>query len=124
MLCRFVSETSFHLLISFKTRSSHSFSTFHRVIRHLDVNPMNENLTDKLRIQIYQSNNAKTIIGKKDLPLTLLPRKLNNENDMNFGSFATMSSGAGGGNSLNSMFNINNTNFIPNTQLNQSKSKL
>jgi hypothetical protein len=73
---------------------------------------MNENQTDKLRIQIYQSSNLKVVLGKKDLPLTLLPRKIStNDNEINFAT------NTGGGNSINPMFNSNN--FMPSSQLNQ-----
>ena len=72
---------------------------------------MNENQTDKLRIQIYQSSNLKVLLGKKDIPLTLLPRKLlNNENESNFVN----------SNSLNAMFNAN---LIQNSQTNQNNGK-
>jgi hypothetical protein len=48
-----------------------------RVIRHVDVNYINENLTDKLRLHIYKLDDLKIPIGKKDVPLTLIANKLN-----------------------------------------------
>ena len=124
---------SYHRFILLGLAATILFLNF-RVIRHIDVNSLNENQTDKLRIQIFQASNLKVLLGKKgkleailkslrkalffsifvDLPLTLLPRKIINSNSENENSFVNS------GNSLNSMFNAN---FRQNSQVNQSNAK-
>jgi hypothetical protein len=77
-----------------------------RVIRHVDVNYLNENLTDKLRLQIYKLDDVKNPIGKKDVPLTLISNKFST----NAGSLNTSFSNHG--NSLSSTMGYNNQQHI------------
>ncbi len=72
-----------------------------RVIRHVDVNYINENHTDKLRIHIYKIDDLKTPIGKKDVPLTLIANKFSSD-----------------GGQLNTSFssNVNSLNPIANSK--------
>ena len=44
------------------------------VIRHISINPTCYHITDKFRIQMNE-HNSRQLLGKKDLPVTLLPGK-------------------------------------------------
>jgi hypothetical protein len=89
-----------------------------RLIKHSSHGFMNENVTDKLRIQIFQiaSNNQFNLIGKKDIPLysivsrdshNMYMSKLNQESNLNDSiSELNQYSSFSHGNSLNSMMGL------------------
>ncbi len=79
---------------------------------------MNENITDKLRVQIYKLDDVKNSIGKKDVPLTLLANKVNGGD----GNVLNTSFSSGGtGNSLNAMMGGMSGNMTHNSNLNSSQ---
>ncbi|XP_014662541.1 PREDICTED: motile sperm domain-containing protein 1-like isoform X2 [Priapulus caudatus] len=43
------------------------------VIRHTAINSANYSVTDKFRVQVYEHSGSRQIIGKRDVPSTLLP---------------------------------------------------
>lgn len=119
MLCRFVSISLSEL---FNPNSISSFGyIYYRLIKHSSHGFMNENVTDKLRIQIFQiaSNNQFSLIGKKDVPLySIVSREIhssfmskqNQESNLNesIGDLNQYSSFSHG-NSLNAMMGLAGT---------------
>lgn len=109
-----------------------------RTIKHYNLGFLNENKTDKLRIQIYQAttNNQFNLIFKKDLPLNSIVSRekfiistnrsisaiATNETDSasEFGQYSSF----GQGNSLNDMMTISSSSSTSKNRLNDRKKQL